>query len=467
MFRSSLFLTLSLLPLAALFAGGPTAPKISGTIRFDCQAPFEPADLSNNIYLSQASLKFKGKLMDEWKYEIVTQHPAKFYTLSLEDDVIRIKSAVAKWEYQEQQLFAIGKTSPRFAQSSAPSNSYIQRDVGVLDESIGDQLGFKAEGLMNDKYGYSFGVWKATARQKVDIFFYSEIPLVDPSDSVGVADVTEIVGGGGETDVTLSANNDLKFGFGGRFNAVFHNTENFMWGGGVGYQGVNVIVPLIVEYNSGSIDEPLSAFENRYAVTVDQSIGSQYATLNLGLQHMNYERENNSAVSTPMSSIADGINAFQTKNIANSGYAEVTYLLVGTGYSMNKDYGVINNPGLTKQFGALELAVRYGVASYFNAAAAQYLNKGYNSSAAVPFVFTKKTGYNIAVIDPTLMTNSINDEDFHVMVSGFSVDVNYFMNENIKYKVEYYNSKVQVRADAGNTTLEKRQGVKVRAEYSF
>lgn len=466
----SFLLGLALVASSPLVAFEIKQPQISGSLSMDAQSPFQPEGSSNNVYLSGAKLKFKGDLAEDWKYEIVAKHPATQLTVMGFDDVIQIKSVIVKYKFADSATFTFGKSSPRFSQAAGPNETYIERDIGILSDKIGDGVGAKVEGVLYDKYGYSLGFWKATARRKIDTFG-SKIDVRAEDEEVATNELKNAqTQGAALPKVTLSATEDLKIGLGGRVNAVLYNKPNFMWGTGIGFQSLSAIIPMLVEYNTEPTPlapEPISAFDSRYAVTLDHSFGTQYATLNVAYHHFKYQRESDAKVSTPISDIPAGTNVFQRKNMANSGYIELTYLLIGKGYSMNKDHGVVADIELSDSYGALEIAARAGTESYFNAAAAQYLGSAYNEETTVPFTFSKKDGYNLVLINPTEMTNGTHGADFHVRLNGFSFHVNYKMNKNITFKAEYYNQKVDVIGVTANTTLEKREGVRLRSEYSF
>lgn len=461
-------LGLALLSVSPVAAAQYQAPEISGGISLDAVAPFEPSTATNALYLSGAKIKIKGALSEDWKYEILMKHPATEMALLNFSDSVQIKSALVKYQISPEATLSLGKTSPRFSQASAPSDAFINRDIGVLSEKIGDEVGAKVEGMLYEKYGYSVGAWKATARAKVDQAFYSEITVESSDEQLASQEITQVTTAGANiTGVNLNTKEDLKIAFGGRVNAVLHNTPSFMWGAGFGFQTLGVVVPLVVEYNTQEPTEPTSVFDSRYALTIDQSFGNRYMTFNVAFQHFNYQRENDVKVSTPDSEIPEGVNVFQTKNTANAGYVELTYLLLGKGYKMNKDHGTVSTIELHETSGALELAARVGVESYFNAAAAQYLGSAYNSNPAVPYELQKKSGYNLVVINPEQMTDGSHGPAFQIRAPGFSLHVNYQMNRNIAFKAEYYHQKIELVGATTNTTLEKRQGVRMRSEYSF
>jgi hypothetical protein len=464
----SLLVAAMLLPLTTIFADSMQEHKMSGSLSFDIRAPFQPSDTSNTIYLSGAQLKFKGPIIEKWSYDVAFKHPSyAIISPKNNDESTKLKYAIAQYAFMPDATLSIGKTSPRFSQASSPSNCYIERDIGVLDEKIGDQIGLKVEGLYRDKYGDSLGVWKATARPKVDLFFYSGLFQEDEDDEESVLSAESVTfDGSGDLDkVTLAAK--LKIALGGRLNAVLHNAPDFMWGAGIGGQTIGVITPMIAEYDTGSSNEPRSTFENRYALTIDQSIGTKRAVLNIGLQHFGYQRESSAKESTPVSSIAAGVNVFQAQNMANSAYVEMTYLIIGERYEMNKKYGVISDIVPSQTHGSLELAARAGSEWYYNAASAEYLGSAYNTNNAVPFEVIKGSGYNNVVINPALMTSQTGGGNFCIKAPGYSIHLNYAPDKNITYIAEYYHQKVIAVGQTSNTTLETREGLRLRSEYSF
>ena len=170
--------SVSWLLLASLAIGSVHAAPIdvSGSIYFDAQFPFKPNDLSNNLYVSRARMDFKGQWSPTWSYKFRVERPSNSY--EIDNAVAIIPSAVVTWKlYDDKVKVNFGMDTPRYSQAGTDAQSYIERNLGVLEDSIGRKLGANISGIYNESYGYSLGIWSATARASITDYSYSVIPI--------------------------------------------------------------------------------------------------------------------------------------------------------------------------------------------------------------------------------------------------------------------------------------------------
>jgi hypothetical protein len=202
-----------------------------------------------------------------------------------------------------------------------------------------------------------------------------------------------------------------------------------------------------------------TTFEKRVACTADQSMGWKKFTLNSAFHFFKYYRD--SAASTRVDMIPEGLNVFQRKNQAASGYIELTRLIIGEGYKIDPTSGVVNKVIPNEKYGSLEIAFRAGREYYYNAAAAQFLKSSFNGNTAVSMTFTKENGYNLVTLSDS------PDQDFIVRALGYTLSASSVMNKNITLKMEYYHIKTSSQYNSLWSTLEKEQGLRTRAEFQF
>jgi len=433
---------------------------LSGSIFLDAQTPFQPSDLPNNILVSRARIDLKGKWSPTWSYKIRLERPSPGYNSDQLNALMPL--AVVTWKAYDNMQFNFGLDTPRYSQAGTAAQSYIERDLGVLSDSIGKKLGVNVSGLIQDRYGYSLGVWSATARRSIVDYSYSVIPIEEDygDQSFDPAEVLGVTGGNTSPTVSMSPEATLRFAIGGRVNMVLINNQNFSWGVGSGLQSLDVIVPAIAQVNDNGTYY-YSTFEKRLAVTTDQSIAWRRLSLNVAGHYFKYRRNNDPAVSSAKNIIPSDVYVFQKKNHAISGYVELTALLVGEGYRIDPNTAVANRITPNAKYGSLEIALRVGREYYYNMAAAQFLNSSFNGTNGLPMTFSRADGYNYVSIDPA------SQSDIIVRVKGYTVSTSYMPNDNIAFKAEYYDTKTSVKSNTLWTTLEKEEGIRLRTEFSF
>jgi len=450
------WLLLASLAVGSVHAAAPI--DLSGSIFIDAQVPFEPTDTPNNFYVSRARMDFKGQWSPTWSYKIRVERPAKFY--EADKTVAIIPSAVISWKLCDDKIkINFGKDTPRYSQVGVESQSYIERSLGALEDSIGQKLGANISGVYNEAYGYSLGIWSATARSSITDYAYSSIGIDSDIVTDSVENISTVSGVTSAGATVGFSEHSIRPAMGGRVNAIVMENGSFAWGSGFGVQSLDVIVPMIAEYTDGE-DVYHNTFEKRLALTVDQSMGWGKYTFNTAFHFFKYYRD--VSASSDKSSVPAGINAYQSKNQASSGYIEITRLLMGEGYKIDPACGVVNKIIPNEKNGSVEVALRVGREYYYNAAAAQFLKDAFNDNDAVPLTFTSKTGYNLVSIGADEI-----ETDFCVKAIGYTLSAAYVMNKNIAFKTEYYQVKTSSRANGIVTTLEKEQGVRVRSEYTF
>ncbi len=445
--------------LASLAIGSLHADpiQVSGSLYLDAQAPFKPSDAPNNLHVSRARLDFKGQWSPTWSYRIRVDRPS--HSFAFENPTAIIPSAVITWKFYDDLVKVnLGKDTSRYSQAGTDSQSYIERSLGILEDSIGQKLGVNVSGVYNKTLGYSFGIWSATARSSVIDYAYSVIPFETDELPLNAENVYSV---SNSSDPTIVFSRQrIRPAFGGRINSVILENANFAWGAGLGVQSLDVITPMIATYtNTGSETAYHTTFEKRVACTVDQSVGWKKFTLNSAFHFFKYYRDQSVSINPDL--VPEGINVFQRKNQASSGYVELTRLIIGEGYQIDPSCGVVNQVLPHDKYGSVEIAFRAGREYYYNAAAAQFLKNSFNSNSAVPMTFTKEDGYNLI----TLSENS--DQDVIVRALGYTISTSYVMNRNIALKAEYYHIKTSSKANSIWTTLEKEEGLRVRSEFQF
>ncbi len=448
---------------ALSFSAAHAAPidKISGSLFFEAQFPFKPEELSDNLLISRARLDFKGSWSQKFFYKIRLERPSS--TINDFSKAV-IPSAVISYTVFEDTLkLNVGRDAPGYSQAGTESQSYIERSLGVLEDSIGKKIGANISGVYDQTYGYSLGLWSTTARASIIDYSYSKIAI--DSDEVPLDDtfIDQVTYNGNTPQVSFDQES-VRFALGGRVNAVLLNRGLFSYGVGAGLQSLDVIVPLVVQSQDwtqiGNTNIAYhTTFEKRIAGTIDHSFGWKNFVINSAYHYFKYYRDNESSIAK--TSVPADLNVFQRKNQASSGYLELSGLVVGDRYQINPSSGVVNKIIPDTNYGSLEVAMRFGYEYYYNAAAAQFIKNSFSSSPAVPFSFSKDPGYNLATITQDL------EEDFIVRVKGWTFATSYAVNPSICLKGEYYHLKTSSKVNGIWTTLEKEQGLRFRSEFSF
>jgi hypothetical protein len=424
---------------------------IAGSMRFDVSMPHLPEDAIDDLSLSRARVDVKGDLTENVTFRV------RLDQASSTSPVVKIPLVKVTWLYSPTMTFNFGIDTPAYDQSGTDNQVYITRSVGVLEDSLGNKLGVNLKGVPNNRFAYSTGVWLATTNPRIIDTSFSKIPSEESEEEIDYNLIDNVTNNSGTIAID-TGRQEMRFGFGGRMNYVLANNDAWMWGVGTGYQFLDVIKPSVIQYDSGS-DVYFTTFQKRLALTADSSIGTNRVILNSAVHYFNYMIDNEHSSTNYTAS-----NIFQNKNYARSGYVEVCTLVLGQGYGIDAQSGVISQIKLDPNQGALELALRLGSEHYYNFAAANMIQGAFNGNAAVPFTRTSTDGYNLYSMNP-----AFNNEYYEVTYSGYTVHAGYYPVKNILFKAEYYSTKTD-SLDVSTqvwTRLETEEGIKFRSEFSF
>jgi hypothetical protein len=124
--------------------------KISGSIRLDVQAPFQPDSAPINLFLSRGRIDIKGDLAPDWTYKVRLDSPAMFNPNSF--PIATLPVAKVTWNAYDSIALNFGLDTPNYSQADTENQTYIDRTLGVLDDSIGYKLGINANHVLNKTF---------------------------------------------------------------------------------------------------------------------------------------------------------------------------------------------------------------------------------------------------------------------------------------------------------------------------
>jgi len=466
------FSRLALLGLAAVASTAFAASTISGTIRLDAQYPNKDVVLStatesteyddkSEFDVTRARVNVAGDIAPDFTYFVRLESAQGFRTTN----PVSVAQAYATWHGMDNMHLNIGKTpGPFFSADEYSYKPYIVADestgtmLGVVKERNGDHAGIDLNGSIS-MLSYSVGMWKAS-----DVSAFK----LDGDDDLVSYDVDS---------ESASAGSRLRFGYGFRAALTPMDSDKMQVGVGLGFSSTPITSQVGMTGSSATSSTATAtsytyytSFKQQTDLTVDAC--AVFGALQVNGAYFQQRIKNDLTEGTEVDGVlASSGNVEYMNNLLNDDakhtgfYGEVGYLIVGDRYKYDSSKGAVSGVKLNDGQGALELVLR--VASETKEDALAWMS------------YTGVTDGSTVYNNTSSTTGQNTENHFRLRDQSFSVNANYYVNNNTVLKAQYAIMNHEIDNFDGSYTdgsyltsgdllnYKKTKALSLRAEYSF